>query len=54
MERSLRGFSSFPFLWGISILSLRSGPAMIESFFGRIPDMVEKAINIVKGKKKTE
>jgi len=27
---------------------------MVESFFGRIPDTVEKAINIVKGKKKTE
>jgi hypothetical protein len=37
----------------LSILNLRSGPTMIESFFGRIPDMVEKAVNIVKGKKKT-
>jgi len=27
---------------------------MVESFFGRIPDTVEKAINIVKGKKKIE
>jgi hypothetical protein len=38
----------------LSILNLRGGPAMIESFFGRIPEIVEKAINIVKGKKKTE
>ncbi len=38
----------------VSILNLRRGPAMIESFFGKIPDMVEKAVNIVKGKKKTE
>jgi hypothetical protein len=29
-------------------------PAIIESFFGKVPDMVEKAINIVKGKKKGE
>ncbi len=38
----------------VSILNLRRGPAMIESFFGKIPDMMEKAVNIVKGKKKTE
>ncbi len=38
----------------VSILNLRRVPAMIESFFGKIPDMVEKAVNIVKGKKKTE
>jgi uncharacterized spore protein YtfJ len=36
----------------VSILNLRRGPAMIESFFGKFPDMVEKAVNIVKGKKK--
>jgi len=29
-------------------------PAMIESFFGKIPDMVEKTVNIIKGKKKGE
>jgi hypothetical protein len=29
-------------------------PAMVEAFFGKIPDMLEKAINIVKGKKKGE
>jgi len=38
----------------VSILNLRRGAAMLETFFGRIPDMVEKAVNIVKGKKKTE
>jgi len=27
---------------------------MIEAFFGKIPDMMEKAVNIVKGNKKTE
>jgi len=27
---------------------------MIEAFFGKIPDRVEKAVNIVKGNKKTE
>ncbi len=38
----------------VSILNLRRGAAMIEAFFGKIPDMVEKAVNIVKGKKKSE
>ncbi len=38
----------------VSILNLRRGAAMIEAFFGKIPEMVEKAVNIVKGKKKTE
>jgi uncharacterized spore protein YtfJ len=38
----------------VSILNLRRMPAVIESFFGKIPDMVEKAVNIVKGKKKGE
>jgi len=38
----------------ISIINLRRMPAMIESFFGKIPDLMEKAINIVKGKKKGE
>jgi uncharacterized spore protein YtfJ len=38
----------------VSILNLRRMPAMVEAFFGKIPDMVEKAVNIVKGKKKTE
>jgi uncharacterized spore protein YtfJ len=36
----------------VSIINLRRMPAMIESFFGKIPDLMEKAINIVKGKKK--
>ena len=38
----------------VSILNLRRGAAMIEAFFGKIPDMMEKAVNIVKGNKKTE
>ena len=38
----------------VSILNLRRGAAMIEAFFGKIPDMVEKAVNIVKGRKKGE
>lgn len=38
----------------VSILNLRRGPAIVESFFGKIPDVVEKAINIVRGKKKPE
>jgi uncharacterized spore protein YtfJ len=38
----------------VSILNLRRMPAIIESFFGKVPDMVEKAINIIKGKKKVE
>jgi len=38
----------------VSILNLRRGAAMIESFFGKIPDMVEKAVNIIKGKEKTK
>jgi uncharacterized spore protein YtfJ len=38
----------------VSILNLRRMPAMIESFFGKIPDMLEKAVNIVRGKKKGE
>jgi len=36
----------------ISILNLRRIPAMMESFFGRIPDLMEKTVNIVRGKKK--
>ncbi|OGP96300.1 MAG: hypothetical protein A2157_18650 [Deltaproteobacteria bacterium RBG_16_47_11] len=38
----------------VSILNLRRGAAMIEAFFGKIPDMMEKAVNIVRGTKKTE
>ena len=38
----------------VSIISLRRMPAMIESFFGKIPDLMEKAVNIVKRKKKGE
>jgi hypothetical protein len=29
-------------------------PAMVEFFFGKVPDLVEKAVNIVKGKKVAE
>jgi hypothetical protein len=29
-------------------------PAMLESIFLKVPEMVEKAVHIVKGKKKTE
>ncbi|MFB3887273.1 MAG: GerW family sporulation protein [Thermodesulfobacteriota bacterium] len=36
----------------VSIINLRRMPAMIESFFGKIPDLMEKAVNIVRGKKK--
>ena len=35
----------------VSILNLRRGAAMLETFFGRFPDMVEKAVNMIKGKK---
>ena len=38
----------------VSILNLRRVPATVEAIFGKIPDMVEKAVNIVKGKKKGE
>jgi len=38
----------------VSILNLRRMPAMVESFFGKIPDLMEKAVNIVRGKKKVE
>ena len=38
----------------VSIINLRRMPAMIESFFGKIPDLMEKTVNIIKGKKKGE
>jgi len=38
----------------VSIINLRRMPAMIESFFGKIPELMEKAVNIVRGKKKGE
>lgn len=38
----------------VSILNLRRMPAMVEALFGKIPDMMEKAVNIVRGKKKGE
>jgi len=38
----------------VSILNLRRMPAMVEAFFGKIPDMLEKTVDIIRGKKKTE
>ena len=38
----------------VSILNLRRMPAMVEALFGKIPDMMEKAVNIVRGGKKSE
>jgi hypothetical protein len=38
----------------VSILNLRRMPAMIEAFFGKIPDMMEKAIHIIRGKEKAK
>ncbi len=38
----------------ISILNLRRMPAMLESILLKVPEMVEKAVHIVKGKKKAE
>src|SRR3989337_2914648 len=35
----------------VSILNLRRVPATVESIFGKIPEMLEKAVNIVRGKK---
>ena len=35
----------------VSILNLRRVPATVEAIFGKIPEMVEKAVNIVRGKK---
>ncbi len=35
----------------VSILNLRRVPATVEAFFGKVPDMVEKAMNIIRGKK---
>jgi len=38
----------------VSILNLRRMPAMVEALFGKIPDMMEKAVNIIRGKKGQE
>ncbi len=38
----------------VSILHLRRMPAMMEAFIGKVPDIMEKAVNIIKGKKKGE
>jgi len=38
----------------VSILNLRTMPAMMEAFFGKIPDMMEKTVNILRGRKKAE
>lgn len=36
----------------ISILNLRRMPAMVETLVGKIPDIMEKAASIVRGKEK--
>lgn len=38
----------------VSVLNLRRMPAMVEAFFGKIPDMLEKAADVIRGKRKTE
>ena len=38
----------------VSILNLRRMPAMVEALFGKLPDMVEKAVNIVRGRKENK
>jgi len=38
----------------VSVLNLRRLLAMVEAFFGKIPELMEKAVNIIKGKKKGE
>jgi len=38
----------------VSVLNLRRMPAMVEAFFGKIPDMLEKAVDVIRGKRKTE
>ncbi len=35
----------------VSILNLRRIPAMMESFFDKVPDMLEKTVSIIRGKK---
>ncbi len=38
----------------VSIINLRRMPALIESFFGKIPGMMEGVVNVFRGKKKGE
>jgi uncharacterized spore protein YtfJ len=38
----------------VSILNLRTMPAMMEAVFGKLPVMMEKTVNIFRGKKKDE
>ena len=38
----------------VSVINLQRMPAVIESFFGKIPDMMEKAVNIFRRKKQGE
>jgi uncharacterized spore protein YtfJ len=38
----------------VSVLNLRRMPAMMEALFGKFPDMVEKTVDIIKGRKKEE
>jgi hypothetical protein len=36
----------------VSVINLRRLPAMMEAFIGKIPDLMEKTVNIVRCKKK--
>ncbi len=38
----------------VSILNLRRMPAMMESLMGKFPEMVERTVEIIRGRKKTE
>ncbi len=38
----------------VSVLNLRRMPAMIEALFGKFPDMVEKTVDIIRGRNKGE
>ena len=38
----------------VSILNLRRMPAMVEALFGKIPEMMERTVNIIRGEKKKE
>jgi uncharacterized spore protein YtfJ len=39
---------------GVSILNLSRTPAMLEALLGKFPDMVEKTVEIIRGRKKGE
>jgi len=38
----------------VTILNLRRMPAMVEALFGKIPEMMEKTVNLIKGNKGKE